>query len=182
MNFLLTNIPDGQIIQPTVYPDERGFFMESYQKQKFVQAGIPYDFVQDNHSSSKKFTVRGLHYQVTHSQGKLVRVIIGEIFDVAIDLRKKSPHYGKYVGVYLSAENKHQLWIPPGFGHGFFTLTPRADVIYKATDYYHKEGERCIRWDDPDLGIEWPIPEGITPIISEKDSSAPSFNQAEVFS
>jgi len=181
MKFLSTEIPEVLIIQPRVFEDSRGFFMESYQKQKFVQAGIPYEFVQDNHSSSQIFTLRGLHYQISHTQGKLVRAVIGEIYDVAVDLRKNSPYFGKWVGAYLSAENKHQLWIPPGFGHGFLALSPRNDVVYKATDYYDREGERCIRWDDPDLGIAWPIPEGVSPIISENDKSAPYFNKAEVF-
>lgn len=181
MKFLPTKIPEVLIIQPKVFKDDRGFFMESYQKQAFFDAGISYEFVQDNHSSSQATTLRGLHYQVTHTQGKLVRVIIGEIFDVAVDLRKSSPYFGKWVGVYLSAQNKHHLWIPPGFGHGFFAMTSRADVIYKTTDYYDKQGERCIRWDDPDLSIDWPIPEGVTPLVSEKDASAPYFKEAEVF-
>jgi dTDP-4-dehydrorhamnose 3,5-epimerase len=156
--------------------------LESYQKLKFIEAGIPHEFVQDNHSSSQKFTLRGLHYQVSHTQGKLVRAVIGEIFDVAVDLRKRSPYFGQWIGVHLSAENKHQLWIPPGFGHGFIALSDRTDVLYKATDYYDMQGERCIRWNDPDLSINWPIPEGVTPLISEKDSSAPYFKEAEVFS
>lgn len=182
MEFLPTTIPDVILIQPKVFEDDRGFFMESYQKKAFIDAGIPEDFVQDNHSSSQKATLRGLHYQITHTQGKLVRVVIGEIFDVAVDLRKRSPYYGKWVGVYLSDKNKHQLWIPPGFGHGFFATTSQADVIYKATDYYDKQGERCILWNDPDLAIDWPIPNGLTPIISEKDATAPKFKEAEVFS
>ena len=181
MKFIPTEIPDVLIIQPHVFEDDRGFFMESYQKQRFNEAGITHEFVQDNHSSSRGETLRGLHYQITHTQGKLVRVIIGKIFDVAVDLRKNSPHYGKYVGAILSAENKNQLWIPPGFAHGFYCLSSRADVIYKATDYYDKQGERCIRWNDPDLAIKWPIPEGTKPIVSEKDSNAPLFKRAEVF-
>ncbi len=181
MKFLSTENPDVLIVVPKVFKDERGFFMESYQKQKFSQAGIPHEFVQDNHSSSQENTLRGLHYQITHTQGKLVRVIIGKIFDVAVDLRKSSPNYGKWVGAYLSAENKHQLWVPAGFGHGFLALSSRTDVIYKTTDYFDPQGERCIRWDDPDLAIDWPIPEGKMPIVSEKDKSAPFLNQAEVF-
>jgi len=182
MEFIKSEIPDVVVIQPKVFVDDRGFFMESYQKQRFTSGGIPHEFVQDNHSSSQAATLRGLHYQVTHTQGKLIRVIIGEIFDVAVDLRKSSPHFGKWVGVYLSAQNKHQLWIPPGFGHGFIALSPRTDVLYKATDYYDKQGERCIRWNDPDLAINWPIPEGVTPLVSEKDACAPTFKEAEVFS
>jgi len=182
MEFISTNIPDVIVIQPKVFEDDRGFFLESYKKQAFIDAGITQEFVQDNHSSSLKATLRGLHYQINHAQGKLVKVVIGEIYDVAVDLRKSSPYYGKWVGVYLSAENKHQLWIPPGFGHGFLATSSQADVLYKATDYYDKQGERCIRWNDPDLSIDWPIPEGVTPIISEKDASAPKFKEAEVFS
>jgi dTDP-4-dehydrorhamnose 3,5-epimerase len=182
MEFIPTAIPDVIIIKPKVFKDDRGFFMESYQKQAFSEAGLPPEFVQDNHSSSQLGTLRGLHYQLTHTQGKLVRVVIGEIYDVAVDLRKSSPYFGKWVGAYLSAENKHQLWIPPGFGHGFFATTSQADVLYKATDYYDKQGERCILWNDPDLAINWPIPSGFTPLISEKDASAPKFKEAEVFS
>lgn len=181
MKFFPTEIPEVLIIKPRVFDDDRGFFMESYQKQKFTKAGIAYDFVQDNHSSSKIYTLRGLHYQVRHTQGKFVRVVVGEIYDVAVDLRKSSPFFGNWVGAHLSAENKHQLWIPPGFGHGFLALTERADVLYKATDYYDKDGERCIRWDDPDLAIDWPIPEGEKPMISAKDAEAPFLQKAEVY-
>jgi len=179
--FLPTDIHDVIRIQPQVFQDARGFFMETYQKQIFTQAGIPYEFVQDNHSSSKKWILRGLHYQVTHTQGKLVRAVIGEIFDVAVDLRKSSSHFGKWVGAYLSDINKEQLWIPPGFAHGFLVLSDRADVVYKTTDYYDPVGDRTIRWDDPSLGIDWPIPEGVQPLVSEKDSSGKFFNDAEVF-
>jgi len=182
MKFLPTEHPDVIRIQPRVFEDSRGFFMEAYQKQLFQQAGISNDFVQDNQSSSKKFALRGIHYQITHTQGKLVRVVIGEIYDVAVDLRSGSPHFGKWVGVILSAENKEQLWIPPGFGHGFLTLSDRADVIYKTTDYFDTQGERCIRWDDPDLAIRWPIPSGTSPIVSDKDLKGDSFANAEVFS
>lgn len=181
MNFLPTDHPDVILIQPKVFGDERGFFMETYQKEIFNKSGIPHEFVQDNHSSSKRSTLRGLHYQVTHTQGKLIRVVIGEIFDVAVDLRQNSPHFGKWVGAVLSAENQDQLWIPPGFAHGFYTLSERADVVYKATDYFDPAGERCIRWDDPDLGICWPIPEHVVPIVSEKDAAGSSFVDAEVF-
>jgi dTDP-4-dehydrorhamnose 3,5-epimerase len=181
MNFFPTNHPDIIRVQPKVFTDSRGFFMESYQKETFYKAGIRYDFVQDNHSSSKQSTLRGLHYQVTHTQGKLVRVIMGEIFDVAVDLRKKSPHFGKWVGAYLSDKNKEQLWIPPGFAHGFYTLSERTEVLYKTTDYYDAKGDRCIHWNDPTLGIEWPIPEGVEPLVSKKDSMGVSFLEAEVF-
>jgi dTDP-4-dehydrorhamnose 3,5-epimerase len=181
MDILKTNIPDVIKIQPQVYKDKRGLFLETYQKSKYWKVGIKYNFVQDNYSSSKQGTLRGLHYQVSHAQGKLVRVVIGNIFDVVVDLRKSSQFFGKWVGVNLSAENKEQLWIPPGFGHGFFVLSKRADVEYKATDYFDPEGERCIRWDDPTLAIEWPIPQGRTPLVSEKDASGSFFLDAEVF-
>jgi dTDP-4-dehydrorhamnose 3,5-epimerase len=181
MEILQTAIPDVLRIQPKVYQDERGFFMEAYQKNKYLEAGIKNEFVQDNHSSSKQGTLRGLHYQITHTQGKLVRAVIGKIFDVAVDLRKSSPSFGKWVGAYLSAENKEQFWIPPGFAHGFFVLSEQADVIYKATDYFDPEGERCILWNDPNLAIDWPIPQDITPLVSEKDAGGSSFIDAEVF-
>ncbi|MCB2202854.1 dTDP-4-dehydrorhamnose 3,5-epimerase [bacterium] len=181
MNFQKTAIPSVLLLQPKVISDNRGFFLESYQKKNFFKAGIPYDFVQDNHSSSVKSTLRGLHYQISHTQGKLVRVVIGKIFDIAVDLQKSSPFFGQWVGAVLSAENKRELWIPPGFAHGFLVLSEQADVIYKATDYYAPESERCIRWDDPKLAIDWPIPEGELPIVSEKDMMGLSFEEAEVF-
>jgi dTDP-4-dehydrorhamnose 3,5-epimerase len=181
MNIIQTSIPDVLRIQPDVYEDERGYFMEAYQKGRYKEAGIPYEFVQDNQSSSRQSTLRGLHYQVTHTQGKLIRVILGEIFDVAVDIRRSSPYFGKWVGVYLSAENKEQFWLPPGFAHGFFALSERADILYKATDFFDHAGERCIRWNDPTLAIEWPIPQDTTPIISEKDAAAPFLEKAEVF-
>jgi len=181
MKFILTKIQEVLRIEPKVFLDERGFFMESYQKFKFSEAGIHYEFVQDNHSSSIQGTLRGLHYQVKHTQGKLVRAVVGEIFDVAVDIRESSPTFGDWVGVILSSENKEQLWIPPGFAHGFFTLSEQADVVYKATDYFDPEGERCIRWDDPNLGIKWPIPEGTIPLVSSKDQDGSYFTDAEVF-
>lgn len=180
-DFFPTDHPDVITITPKVFFDRRGFFMESYQKEKFSAVGIASEFVQDNHSSSSYLTLRGLHYQVTHTQGKLVRVVSGEIFDVAVDLRQSSPFFGKWVGAHLSAENKQQLWIPPGFAHGFLVLSERADVIYKTTDYYDPVGERTICWDDPSLAIMWPIPTGEQPIVSEKDSSGTHFLKAEVF-
>lgn len=181
MNIIHTNIPGVLILEPEILQDQRGFFLESYQKEKFIKAGIPYEFVQDNHSSSVKSTLRGLHYQLTHSQGKLVRVVIGKIFDVAVDLRRYSPYFGYWVGDILSEDNKREIWVPPGFGHGFFVLSDRADVLYKATDYYDPQGERCIRWDDPTLAIHWPIPAGESPIVSDKDMMGISFQEAEVF-
>ena len=181
MEFIVTENPDVFRIKPQVFGDERGYFMETFRKEVFSQAGIDFDFVQDNQSSSTRYTLRGLHYQLNHKQGKLVRVVIGEIYDVAVDLRKSSEHYGEWIGAPLSAENKEQFWIPPGFAHGFLTLSDRADVIYKATDYYDRESERCILWDDPDLGIDWPIPGNISPLISKKDAAGVLFAEAEVF-
>lgn len=182
MKTIHTEHPEVLIIQPDVYRDDRGFFMETYQHERFAGLGIDHNFVQDNLSSSKQWTLRGLHYQITHIQGKLVRAVVGEIFDVAVDLRQDSPHFGEWVGAILSEENKQALWIPPGFAHGFLALSERADVLYKTTDYYDNDGERCIRWDDPTLAIDWPIPEGEAPIVSEKDQSAHPFIDAEVFS
>ena len=181
MKFLKTNLPDVIIVEPDLFRDERGFFMESYQKEIFEKAGILDEFVQDNHSSSSRYTLRGLHYQVSHTQGKLVRAVVGEVFDVAVDLRRSSEYFGKWVGVILSEENKNQLWIPPGFGHGFLALSDRADVVYKTTDYYDRDGERCILWNDPDLAINWPLPEGSSPLVSEKDTNGDFFKEAEVF-
>jgi dTDP-4-dehydrorhamnose 3,5-epimerase len=176
-----TAIPDVLLIQPAVHADERGFFIETYQKAKFMAAGIAFDFVQDNHSRSKKGTLRGLHYQIQRAQGKLVRVILGEVFDVAVDLRKSSKYFGQWVGFHLSAENKLQLWIPPGFAHGFLTLSEWAEFIYKTTDYYSPMDERTIKWNDPDIGIEWPIPEGITILQSDKDRNGIPLASAEVY-
>ena len=181
MEFIVTNHPDVLRIKPRVFGDKRGYFMETFRKELFLKAGIESEFVQDNQSSSARYTLRGLHYQVRHTQGKLVRVVIGEIFDIAVDLRKYSPFFGQWVGAYLSAENNEQLWIPPGFAHGFLTISDQADVVYKTTDYYDRESERCIRWNDPDLAIDWPIPEGITPTISEKDTAGVLLKNAEVF-
>ena len=181
MEFIVTNHPEVLRVRPHVFGDNRGYFMETFRKEVFSQAGIDSEFVQDNQSSSTQWTLRGLHYQLNHTQGKLVRVVIGDIYDVAIDLRKSSKHFGKWAGATLSAENKEQLWIPPGFAHGFLTLSEQADVVYKTTDYYDRESERCIYWNDPDLGIDWPIPVGIQPIISEKDAAGLALINAEVF-
>lgn len=181
MKFVPTDLPDVIRIEPTVHGDERGFFMETWQARRFHEAGIDGEFVQDNVSHSSKGTLRGLHYQIEHSQGKLVRVVQGEIFDVAVDLRKSSPHYGQWVGEVLSAENKHQLWVPPGYGHGFLVLSDTAEFEYKCTEYYAPELERAIRWDDPDLGIEWPLLDGKQPVLSSKDAGAPFFRDAETY-
>jgi len=180
MRFTPTTIPDVIVIEPKIFADERGFFLESYQKQLFSDAGIPFDFIQDNHSKSQQGVLRGLHYQIQQPQGKLVRVIAGEIFDVAVDIRKHSLTFGKWVGDYLSAENKKILWIPPGFGHGFYVTSSEAEVLYKATDYYAPQWERTIAWDDPTIGIDWPIGD-IRPVLSPKDAAGKLFKNAEVY-
>lgn len=174
-------IPEVMIIEPQVFGDHRGFFFESFNQRNFeMQTGISCQFVQDNHSSSKQHTLRGLHYQIRQPQGKLVRVVTGTVFDVSVDIRKDSPTLGQWVGVYLSAENKKQLWIPPGFAHGFLVISEVAELLYKTTDYYSAEYERAIRWNDSDLKIDWPL-EGIDPILSPKDSAAPAFKAAELW-
>jgi len=180
MDFIPLSIPDVILIQPDVHRDERGFFFESWQKNKFAKAGIDQEFVQDNHSRSSKDVLRGLHYQIRQPQGKLIRAIVGEVFDVAIDLRRSSPSFGKWVSTNLSAENFNMLWIPPGFAHGFLVLSDVAEFVYKATDFYAPQYERCILWNDRDLGIDWPI-SGHEPILSEKDSKGKLFREAEVY-
>lgn len=173
-------IPDVVLIEPKVFGDDRGFFFESFNQQRFEEAiGRTIDFVQDNHSRSAKGVLRGLHYQIQQPQGKLVRVTQGEVFDVAVDLRKSSATFGKWVGAMLSAENKHQLWIPEGFAHGFVVLSHTADFLYKTSDYYAPEHERCILWNDAKLNIIWPM--DIQPILSTKDMQGKSFEEAEVF-
>jgi dTDP-4-dehydrorhamnose 3,5-epimerase len=180
MRFISTIIPDVIVIEPKVFADERGFFLESYQKRLFSEAGIPFDFIQDNHSKSQQGVLRGLHYQIQQAQGKLVRVITGEIFDVAVDIRKHSPTFGKWAGDYLSAENKKMLWVPAGFAHGFYVTSPTAEVLYKTTDYYAPQWERSIIWNDPTINIDWPI-NGTMPVLSPKDEVGKSLNDAEVF-
>jgi dTDP-4-dehydrorhamnose 3,5-epimerase len=180
MKIVQTEIPDVLIIEPTVFGDNRGFFYESYNKSVFYEkTGLTIDFVQDNHSRSTKNVLRGLHYQIRQAQGKLVRVVSGEVFDVAVDIRRSSPTFGHWIGRYLSAENKQQLWVPPGFAHGFLVVSETAEFLYKTTDYYASEHERCIRWDDPQLAIHWPI-EG-QPRISAKDEKGVLFKDVEVF-
>jgi dTDP-4-dehydrorhamnose 3,5-epimerase len=175
-----TEIPDVWILEPKVFGDERGFFYESFNANQFREAtGVADEFVQDNHSRSAKNVLRGLHYQVQQPQGKLVRVVSGAVFDVAVDIRAKSPTFGKWVGVELSAENKRQLWIPKGFAHGFVVTSESAEFLYKTTDYYAPQFERSIRWDDPEIGIQWPA--GIMPILSKKDDAAHSFANAELY-
>ena len=181
MKFESTSLAEVIKITPTVHDDDRGFFMETWQAQRFRQAGIDADFVQDNFSHSSKGTLRGLHYQIRRPQGKLVRVVSGQVFDVAVDLRKTSLRFGQWAGEILSAENKHQLWVPPGFGHGFLVLSETAEFEYKCTDYYAPEFECSIRWDDPDIGIKWPLPAGEEPVLSGRDAAAPFLKDAETY-
>ena len=171
-NFVTTKIKDLYIVESTVYGDNRGFFMETYNYQEFKEAGLMMVFVQDNHSKSKKGVLRGLHYQKNFPQGKLVRVIKGEVFDVAVDIREGSVTFGQYFGILLSEDNKKQLYIPPGFAHGFLVLSDEAEFVYKCTDFYHPEDEGCIIWDDSDIGIKWPLKDIDTPLVSEKDVQA----------
>jgi len=180
MQVRATAIPEVVVVEPKVFGDERGFFMESWNAQAFAQAGIDAVFVQDNHSRSRRGVLRGLHYQIREPQGKLVRVAAGEVYDVAVDLRRSSPTFGRAVGERLSAENKRMMWIPPGFAHGFLVLSEVADFLYKATAYYAPEHERAIRWDDPQLAIDWPLT-GAAPTVSAKDAAAPFLAQAETY-
>ena len=180
MQVINTAIPDVLIFEPKVYGDSRGFFLESYNQRAFQEAtGWAPAFVQDNHSGSAKGVLRGLHYQIRQPQGKLVRVTAGEVFDVVVDIRKSSPTFGRWVGATLSAENKLQVWIPPGFAHGFLVLSEFAEFLYKTTDFYAPEHERCIRWDDPAIGIEWPLE--AEPVLSSKDQQGVSLQQAQLF-
>lgn len=181
MKFSPSVLPDVVEITPQVFGDARGFFMETWHAAKFAAAGLDLSFVQDNHSRSQQGTLRGIHYQIGTPQGKLVRVISGAIFDVAVDLRQGSVTFGKWLGMTLSGENKKMLWIPPGFGHGFYVLSDSAEFVYKCTTLYAPEQERCIRWDDPDLAIDWPLQHGEAPILSEKDRAGVAFAQAELF-
>lgn len=180
MSITFTSIPDVLIVEPRVFGDARGFFFESFNQKAFEAAvGRTLEFVQDNHSRSARDVLRGLHYQLPHPQGKLVRVVTGEVFDVAVDLRCGSPTFGKWVGERLSGENKRQLWIPEGFAHGFVVLSEHAEFLYKTTDYWYPEHEQCIRWDDPDLAIEWPTSKA--PVVSAKDAAGKAFKDAPVF-
>lgn len=172
MKFTPTAIPDVVLIEPTVFGDARGFFMETWNQEAFTRSGIDAVFVQDNHSASARWVLRGLHYQLKRTQGKLVRVVAGEVFDVAVDMRRSSPTFGKHVSAHLSADNKHMLWVPPGFAHGFLVLSERAEFVYKCTDFYDPGSERSLRWDDPALNIRWPLPAGAKPELSRKDAAA----------
>lgn len=176
-----TNIPEVLIVEPRVFGDARGFFYESFNQKKFAEeAGLAQPFVQDNHSFSRQNILRGLHYQIQQTQGKLVRVATGEIYDVAVDIRRNSPTYGKWVGIRLNTDNKRQLWIPPGFAHGFYVISETADVLYKTTDYYAPQHERTILWNDPDLNIHWPLTTH-EPMLSTKDQAGQPLAEAEVF-
>lgn len=170
-------LPEVIIIEPDIFTDERGYFMETYHQEKFTGGGLDIRFVQDNQSMSARGTIRGLHYQIKRPQGKLVRVLSGEVFDVSVDIRRSSPNFGKWFGIILSANNKKAVYIPPNFAHGFCVLTERAEFFYKCTDFYNPDYDRAIRWDDPDLAIDWPIKE---PILSEKDANCPLLKDAEL--
>ena len=177
-----TSIPDVLIIEPKVFGDDRGFFFESFNQNEFNQAiGSEIKFVQDNHSKSKKGVLRGLHYQIQQTQGKLVRVTVGAVYDVAVDMRQSSATFGKWVGLELSAENKKQLWVPPGFAHGFLVVSDEAEFLYKTTDYYHPQSEFCLAWNDPTLSIEWPLEPGVSPNLNAKDLAGLSWDQAPKF-
>ena len=181
MNVVATAIPDVLIIEPRVFGDERGFFYESFNARRFAElTGVTLPFVQDNHSRSARGVLRGLHYQIEQAQGKLVRVTAGEVFDVAVDLRRSSPTFGKWVGVTLSAANHRQLWVPPGFAHGFLTLSDGTDFLYKCTDLYAPADERCVAWNDAEIGIEWPLGR-LVPQLSAKDRQGVPLAQAEVY-
>jgi dTDP-4-dehydrorhamnose 3,5-epimerase len=180
VNFIPTPLQGVLLIEPRVFPDERGFFLESYQKKHFSEAGITSDFVQDNHSKSCQGVLRGLHYQIKQPQGKMLRVVLGEIYDVAVDIRRRSPTFGKWFGTYLSAENKKMLWVPPGFAHGFYVTSEQAELLYKATDYYAPQWERTIVWNDPGVNIQWPFKDE-KPILSPKDEAGILLSDAEVY-
>ncbi len=181
MLFEPTKIPDIILIKPQVHQDDRGFFMETYQAQRFGAAGLPFIYVQDNQSGSQHGILRGLHYQIRQAQGKVVRVVVGEIFDVAVDLRRWSATFGTWVGVNLSAESKDQLWVPPGFAHGFYVISDWAELVYKTTDFYAPKWERTLLWNDPSLSIDWPIPAGEEPILSLKDKQGTPLAEAETY-
>ena len=172
-------LPEVLLIEPRVFGDDRGFFYESWNPRAFADAGIAATFVQDNHSRSRRNVLRGLHYQIEHAQGKLVRAVVGEVYDVAVDLRRGSPNFGRAAGVTLSADNKRMLWIPPGFAHGFLALTETVEFVYKCTDYYDPTSERTVLWNDPALAIPWPLPPGVKPLLAPKDAAAPSLSLAE---
>jgi dTDP-4-dehydrorhamnose 3,5-epimerase len=181
MEFEPTRLPEVVLIRPRAFKDDRGWFMETWQEREFAAAGIQARFVQDNHSHSVRHALRGLHYQIQQPQGKLVRVVQGAVYDVAVDLRRSSPRFGQWVGAELTADNHHMLWVPPGFAHGYLTLSETVDFLYKCTDFYAPTHERALRWDDPTLGILWPLPAGVAPQLSPKDQAAPLLGNAETY-
>jgi len=181
MNFRPTLLREVVLIEPKLMEDARGSFMETWEARKFAAAGVAPSFVQDNHSSSRRGVLRGLHYQLHQPQGKLVRVVAGEVFDVAVDLRRSSPTFGRWVGEVLSSSNNRILWIPPGFAHGFLTMSEQAEFVYKCTDFYDPASERTLRWDDPDVAIDWPISQQLQPMLSDKDRNGKSLKEAECF-
>lgn len=181
MKFETTRLEGVLLITPTVFGDERGFFMETWNERVFREAGLDIQFVQDNYSKSVRGTLRGLHYQTENPQGKLVRVISGSVFDVAVDIRAQSPTFGRWFGMELSALNKQMLWIPPGFAHGFYVTSAEAEFFYKCTELYHPQSEVSVRWDDPELGIQWPLPPGESPLLSPKDKAGLNFRAAPRF-
>lgn len=181
MLFTSLEIQGVILITPKVFEDERGFFLECYRESMFSEAGITAKFVQDNHSASSRGVLRGLHYQIQQAQGKLLRCVAGEIFDVAVDLRRSSPTFGRWVSAILSAENKQMLWVPPGFAHGVYVLSERAELLYKTSDYYAPQHERSLLWNDPALGIPWPLVDGQPPILSKKDAEGTPLSQAETY-
>ncbi|WP_414040908.1 dTDP-4-dehydrorhamnose 3,5-epimerase [Acidithiobacillus sp. M4-SHS-6] len=182
MNIEKLRIPEVLLITPKVFGDSRGFFMESWNQRQFAEAGLKLDFVQDNHSRSQQGVLRGLHYQIHQPQGKLVRVVSGAVFDVAVDLRRSSSTFGQWVGATLSAGNHQMLWVPPGFAHGFYVLSDFADFLYKTTEFYAPEAERCIVWNDPEIAIAWPIPAGTAPQLASKDAAGCTFSKADTYS
>jgi len=179
MKVASTELPDVKVIEPRVFGDERGFFLESWNARAFEAAGLAATFVQDNHSGSRRGVLRGLHYQVEHAQGKLVRVVVGEVFDVVVDLRKSSPTFGRSIAMTLSAQNRRMLWVPPGFAHGFLTISEDAEFLYKTTDYWYPEHERTLLWNDPALGIAWPL--SGAPILTAKDAAGAPLAAAEAY-
>tara|TARA_B000000460_G_scaffold197535_1_gene144167 strand:- start:390 stop:935 length:546 start_codon:yes stop_codon:yes gene_type:complete len=180
MKIIVSNIPDILVFEPTVYSDGRGYFMETWRQSVFDAQGIDAGFVQDNQSNSNRGTLRGLHYQLNRPQGKLARVVSGEVFDVAVDLRKSSAYFGRWIGILLSAENKKQLWIPPGFAHGFYVMSESAELLYKCTDYYDPEDDHSLLWNDETVGIDWPLLDS-KPLLSDKDKNAPRLLEATVY-
>jgi len=181
MEFAPTRLPEVILVKPRIFPDDRGYFMETWQEKKFAAAGIDARFVQDNHSHSRRHTLRGLHFQILQPQGKLVRVVQGAAYDVAVDMRRHSPRFGQWIGVELTADNRQMLWVPPGFAHGYLALSDTVDFLYKCTDYYAPAHERSLRWDDSTVAVQWPLPAGVQPSLSPKDQAAPLLAAAETF-